>query len=240
MADKQESSTESSCDSVVSRTTLDPHGDVILVFNSKNRIVSSALDLNIQTAETSTEDQVQADGRKRKRSPDDDNDEEEDDDGGGGGIGDIEVRVSSKHLAFVSPVFKALFSDKFQEGSILQADGFVRVPLPDDPADGMIILLKVLHFQVTYVTPSLLMQIAQMVDKYDLRKIARLNEAGWYQDVENHVPTEWTLEVLDWMAIFNTLQWRDDVVEMMMIALLRIKETTTYNGTLPMQKVLSK
>ena len=61
------------------------------------------------------------------------------------GIADIEVRVSSKHLTLGSPVFKAMLSRNFSEGRTLHENDNVRIPLDDDPIDGMMVLLKLLH-----------------------------------------------------------------------------------------------
>lgn len=56
MAGNRELRVESSCDLVASRTTLDPLGDVILAFNSKDLIVSDALALDILTAQELVEE----------------------------------------------------------------------------------------------------------------------------------------------------------------------------------------
>ncbi|KAF7197546.1 hypothetical protein HII31_01049, partial [Pseudocercospora fuligena] len=81
------------------------------------------------------------------------------------------LRVSSAVLNLASPVFKALLSPKFREGNALAANGYVEVPLPDDAAEPMIMMLKALHFDpdiMKHIPESLeILTTSISADKYD-------------------------------------------------------------------------
>ncbi|XHG06613.1 hypothetical protein AWENTII_009800 [Aspergillus wentii] len=55
--------------------------------------------------------------------------------------------VSSKVLGLASPVFAALFSRKFSEGTQLVENSRPEITLKDDNPDAMRIILRVLHFK---------------------------------------------------------------------------------------------
>ncbi|MCJ1396601.1 hypothetical protein MMC18_009492 [Xylographa bjoerkii] len=60
-----------------------------------------------------------------------------------------EVQVSSKVLSLASPVFKAMFSSKFAEGSRLKQGGSCRVHLPDDSPEAIKLLCMILYHRST-------------------------------------------------------------------------------------------
>jgi hypothetical protein len=61
----------------------------------------------------------------------------------------VHMRVSSKHLIMVSPVFKAMLQrDNFREGQQLGNTGSVEIPLPDDDSDAFLIILDIVHGMV--------------------------------------------------------------------------------------------
>ncbi|ESZ90740.1 hypothetical protein SBOR_8874 [Sclerotinia borealis F-4128] len=55
------------------------------------------------------------------------------------------VLVSSKHMLFASPVFKAMLKGGFQEAIELKTIGKTEIPLPDDDSTAMIILTDIIH-----------------------------------------------------------------------------------------------
>ena len=58
-----------------------------------------------------------------------------------------ELLVSSKILALASPVFKAMFSSKFLEGSTIRSvQNPLKLPLPYDNPDALAVLFHTLHF----------------------------------------------------------------------------------------------
>lgn len=80
--------------------------------------------------------------------------------------------VSSHHLTNASPYFKALLTGSFSEATDLDQNGHVEIPLPDDDAEAMLIVMKAVHGVWRGICPrlklELLKNIAVVVDKYDL------------------------------------------------------------------------
>ena len=255
-----------SCREDMREQVLDPDGDVRLVFSSKNIVVSSVEDINLITAEiwnamdeerarqtrmhqtvtTSLSDASEVlDDSIRDDSASMPSDPEHD-------LklrkatypcetNDIEVRVSSKHLALVSPVFRALFSSAFQEGSRLREAYTVTVPLPEDFVCGMVVLLKVLHldFGQTKMSPSLLMQIALMADKYDIASRIVYWSRLWCAEIDKYIPPKWDESVISWISLFSMLKIVDLKERMAVIARGYITETTSF-GDLPIQDIIGK
>ena len=71
-----------------------------------------------------------------------------------------------------SPVFKAMFSSRFLEGSTERSPQHpYELCLPDDDAGALEVLLRVLHFsnkrKIPEIGNELVLKIAQLADKYD-------------------------------------------------------------------------
>jgi hypothetical protein len=101
----------------------------------------------------------------------------------------VHMRVSSKHLTMVSPVFKAmLHRGNFREGRELGNTGSVDVPLPDDNPDAFLIILDVLHGYHRKVPRdiSLLMLtcISILVDKYQMVEAVEVFSNGWIEHLK--------------------------------------------------------
>ncbi|MCJ1473765.1 hypothetical protein MMC13_002416 [Lambiella insularis] len=83
----------------------------------------------------------------------------------------IRLRVSSKVLTLASPVWKAMFSSNFVEGTVLSKGSPCIVPLPEDNVDAISMLCNILHYRHQYIAkkPSAasLEQLAVVTDKYD-------------------------------------------------------------------------
>ena len=115
-----------------------------------------------------------------------------------------ELILSSKILALASPVFKAMFSPKFREGSTARsAQNPLQLPLPDDNPDALTVLFHTLHFSSKRTFSSLgadlQLQIAQLADKYQCiasisgesgRWLRSLSEGGYESSVL------WTLSTI--------------------------------------------
>ncbi|KAL0633411.1 hypothetical protein Q9L58_007724 [Maublancomyces gigas] len=79
--------------------------------------------------------------------------------------------VSSKVLSVASPVFAAMLSPHFREGSSLSSTCPTQIPLPDDPPVAVTTIVNILHFRndsVWVCTFEELFDIALVADKYDL------------------------------------------------------------------------
>ncbi|PQE27472.1 Nuclear pore protein [Rutstroemia sp. NJR-2017a BVV2] len=76
-----------------------------------------------------------------------------------------------------------LLVDPVQEVTDTEEKGTIEVPLPDDDAQALEILARLIHGRFStvpsFVALPLLTQIAILVDKYQLREIVQLNATGW-------------------------------------------------------------
>ncbi|CAK7274998.1 hypothetical protein SEPCBS119000_006459 [Sporothrix epigloea] len=81
------------------------------------------------------------------------------------------LRVHSLFIANASPVFNAMLGPNFAEGQQLKKSGLTEVVLPDDDAEAMELILKVIHGCNDTVpeklTPDELVAVAVAADKYD-------------------------------------------------------------------------
>ena len=63
--------------------------------------------------------------------------------------GDHRIRVSSKILSLASPPLKALLNSNFREGAVKRTTVEpLNLPLPDDDAFAIAVLMSILHFQI--------------------------------------------------------------------------------------------
>lgn len=117
------------------------------------------------------------------------------------------MKVSSKHLSLVSPVFKAMFrrENAFKEGTDLQAGGVVKVPLPDDDAAAFRIILNIVHVRHRYVPKTVnlnsLLQIAILVDKYQMVQAVEGYTGVWIPQLQAEMPKSLTPEVYTWIEV---------------------------------------
>ncbi|KAK0108249.1 hypothetical protein ONS95_003067 [Cadophora gregata] len=171
--------------------TFDPDGDLILLF--QNAVVESSV---------TTEDEEPP--QKKFKS------------NGSKGLGETEtseirMQVSSKHLGLASPVFKAMLGHGFKEGEAFRADGKVEIPLPDDDAAAMTILLAIMHGRGRRVPREVsLPQLALLsivIDKYQAQEIAEIYTDIWINRLSNkfdHILFDYESDssiVLMWLTI---------------------------------------
>ncbi|KAF6826044.1 hypothetical protein CPLU01_09877 [Colletotrichum plurivorum] len=136
-----------------------------------------------------------------------------------------ELRVSSKVLQLNSPVFKAMLSGNFKEGTELAEKAQQSIPydleLPDDDAEAMFILCQILHnvYVPESPTPVTLEKIAYICDKYEC--INALKYCGivwirdWLQQFDDEVPAMRDFchmlvfaYVIDLPVEFSEISWR--------------------------------
>lgn len=93
------------------------------------------------------------------------------------------MRVRACFLAAASPVFKALLSPRFHEGTELSASGTVEVALPDDDGEAMATICYVIHHQTSRMrTPCHeveLLSVAILSDKYGLDEVMKAHAQCW-------------------------------------------------------------
>ena len=100
----------------------------------------------------------------------------------------IRMQVSSMHLTVVSPVFKAMLSGRFKEGSILRDEGALDVSLPDDDPEVLTILLNIIHGHSRKVPREVDLhtctKLAILVDYYQLLEVVEVYAHIWLQDIQ--------------------------------------------------------
>lgn len=86
-------------------------------------------------------------------------------------LGTQKALVNSTCLRLASPVFKAMLSPKYAEGSRLEKTGATEIALEDDPP-AMLVILNTLHLRNRVVPatmePTELHAVAMLADKYDM------------------------------------------------------------------------
>lgn len=123
---------------------------------------------------------------------------------------EIRVQCSSKHLTLASSVFKAMLSRNFIESAILRSAGTLNLPLPDDHAAALLILLDIIHGQTKRIPLEvdlrMLTRIAIVVDKYRLQMVMRILSRIWIDRLEAEVPQSWTEDSRRWIFISLVFQ----------------------------------
>lgn len=121
------------------------------------------------------------------------------------GAEDVIIRVSSRHLTLASPVFRAMLHRKFSESNTLLLTGSVEIPLPEDDPDAFLILLNILHGRIRkvplVVDLETLTQIATLVDKYDLMEPVQLFANFWFDNLKSTIPDSYTDDIPSWICI---------------------------------------
>ena len=125
------------------------------------------------------------------------NEETEKREAGGPGAGKssdddvIRMQVSSMHLTLVSPVFKAMLSGNFKEGTKLREKGSLEIPLAEDDPITLTILLNIIHGHANRVPLEIniseLTSLAKLVNYYQLGEVVKVYATIWVR----HVHKEW-------------------------------------------------
>ncbi|KAH6674287.1 hypothetical protein B0J14DRAFT_511031, partial [Halenospora varia] len=113
--------------------------------------------------------------------------------------------VSSRHVMLASRVFNAILQVGFTEGDALKSVGRAEIEfLEDDPA-AFTTLMNIIHGKghnvPCTVTFEKLLDLAKLVDKYDLHECVFWFSEGWIQSIKDKVPTYWYEDVIPWIAI---------------------------------------
>lgn len=127
---------------------------------------------------------------------------------------EICVQCSSKHLMLASSVFKTMLSQNFMESSVLRSVGTLRLPLPDDNPDALLILLYIIHGQ-TKETPFavdlyVLTQIAILVDKYRLYMAVGILSRIWIGNLSVETSKSSTEDMRRWILISWVFQYPNE------------------------------
>ncbi|KZM24538.1 uncharacterized protein EKO05_0008711 [Ascochyta rabiei] len=95
--------------------------------------------------------------------------------------------VSSMLLSYMSPVFAVMFDGRFAEGQALTPASPRVVSLPEDDADSMAIVCKIMHTRTAdlsvTITPTQFADIAMICHKYDCVDAVRAWSIIWIADL---------------------------------------------------------
>jgi len=115
----------------------------------------------------------------------------------------IEVRVSSKHLVLASQVFRVMLEGSFLEGRKSDAQELKRVPLPDDDADAMLLLLSIVHGLTRRVPRRiknhLFLNVVILIDKYQLNEATEICTDIWFDVLWKSVPQNLYQDLANWI-----------------------------------------
>lgn len=93
------------------------------------------------------------------------------------------LHVSSHMMRAASETFDVLFGPKFSEGQNLHISHPKEIPLPDDDADAISILCRIVHLQNDSIpatlSPEKCLVLARLVDKYALCRTVYLAADRW-------------------------------------------------------------
>ena len=210
---------------------IDPSGDVVLVLDSWNKAIGhddsakliKAHEVKDTRCSESTKEQLPNHLLGPPIDPTDLEGEitEEDPDCA---AQDIRIRVSSRHLILASEVFKVLLKGGLRESSKLYAEGTTEIPLPDDFADGLVVLANIIHGKFRELpkkmTPQLLIQIVLLVDKYKLHESVEPFIDRWMEHVRPKIPTKKLAEdIMSWITIALVLCLEEDFEQLTRLCL---------------------
>lgn len=129
---------------------------------------------------------------------------------------DVQMRVSSKHLALASPYFATLFGPNFAEGQNLRSEGYVSISLvDDDDPDAMFILMNIIHGrhrQVSREVPlKTLSELAVLIDKRQMLESVEIYSDFWIQALEKDLPNVYHCkkDIMSWLFISWVFQKED-------------------------------
>lgn len=100
----------------------------------------------------------------------------------------VHLRVSSRHLALASTIFCGMLDSGCKEASMLQMNGSVVIPLPEDDPDALIILLDIIHGKTRRVPHYLgfgqLIKLASLIDYYQILEAVDMWFDVWLFDFD--------------------------------------------------------
>lgn len=135
---------------------------------------------------------------------------------------DVEVQVSSRHLALASRVFRAMFDGKFRESLKPGRSQLIPLPLPDDNLDAMLLLLAIIHGLTRRVprkvNEKMYLEVVILVDKYDFHQVAEVFMDMWFGALGVPSPDVSSPDLASWIYICWVLGKRDTCQDLTKIA----------------------
>ncbi|GFF37903.1 hypothetical protein IFM58399_05056 [Aspergillus lentulus] len=203
--------------------TLDPHGDVMLLFPNVNRtsppsqsvetgnqsfplaslttsIMMDASALEQNTSDVHTTSDPEAVSHLPSTSEVSDAREE-----GHFESSLIGMRVSSRHLALASPVFSRMFNGNWHEAREIRSEGIAVIIMDIWDVDITLIIMNIMHGYAPKVPRKVdldtLAKIAVMVDYYQCRGVVEVFADIWIDELKADMPKTFGKAVFQWICI---------------------------------------
>ncbi|GAQ12164.1 hypothetical protein ALT_9485 [Aspergillus lentulus] len=184
---------------------LDPDGDLVLVFSVTNRQtvilngnIAQEPSKQVTTADSQTSwfsnQPAAAEQIGQQETSKDANEEQR-----------VYMRVSSKHLALASPVFRRTLCGPWQEAQNLAAEDRSEIETECWNVDAMLILMNIIHGRGPKVpreiTLNTLAEIAVLVDYYECYEAVDVMAEIWMDKLLNSMPSTYCKDIVSWIFI---------------------------------------
>lgn len=138
-------------------------------------------------------------------------------------IQEVELQVSSKHLALASKVFGHVFSDNTREHDPSADRDLVTIPLLEDSYDAMVILLNIIHGRTRSVQRRVpfqtLLHITILINKYEFHEVTEVYTDKWFDDLRPTMPQHVHPDLPSWIYICWVLGVREVYTTLTAIAI---------------------
>jgi hypothetical protein len=198
--------------------TLDPHGDVMLLFPSVSKASSPGQSVETSSQSFTTSVMIDASALEQNTSAVDTvsdpealthqpstsevSDASEEGHFKGGLVG---MRVSSRHLALASPVFSRMFNGNWHEAREIRSEGIAVIIMDIWDVDITLIIMNIMHGYAPKVPRKVdldtLAKIAVMVDYYQCRGLVEVFADIWIEELKADMPKTFGKAVLQWICI---------------------------------------
>lgn len=159
---------------------------------------------------------------------------------------EIRYRVSSRHLALVSPVFRSMLSGQnWNEGVQNEVDGLYHIITEDWDAGTMLIFLDVLHHRNRRVPQTvsleMLAKLVVLIDYYECPEALESFTGRWTEHLKatSPVPSYFCRDLMLWMCVASVLKLPDEFAQTTTVAIRREGKELSALG-LPILKCVSE
>ncbi|GIK06683.1 hypothetical protein Aspvir_002333 [Aspergillus viridinutans] len=201
--------------------TLDPNGDVMLLFPSVNKASPSqsmetssqsfpfatpatplVIDTSAPAADANAAYTSSDPGTLSRQPPTSDVSDTNEAHMESGLVG---MRVSSRHLSLASPVFNRMFNGNWFEGHEIRSEGIAVVIMDIWDVDTTLIIMNIMHGYAPKaprkVDLETLAKIAMIVDYYQCPGVVEVFADIWIDQLKSDMPKSFGKPVLQWICI---------------------------------------
>ncbi|RHZ59253.1 uncharacterized protein CDV56_105070 [Aspergillus thermomutatus] len=117
----------------------------------------------------------------------------------------VRMRVSSRHLALASPVFKRMFSGDWNEAHEIRSEGATEIIMDIWDLDAMLIVMNIVHGYAPKVPRKVdldtLAKIAVIIDYYQCPGVVEVFAEMWVNQLKGDMPQTVGNAVIQWICI---------------------------------------